>query len=234
MRIAVLIISWPHDVRYLFEKSVWQYYMNEYEGVDCFFLEANNDLTHGEAIESKNHIQIGCKDGHGDGIFKKTIYALRHLKGKYDFYIRTNLSTYWRFDLLRSHLAQVKHDYLYGGWRWGDFIGGFSIILNRKSCNFLIEESKVNEQTDIELADDVRIGKVMRRVVPKPLKLNSQCFYWEYEDKPIEQAIQKIRSNDLFFVRTLPHWGMSWQKLIFQALLREFEGKEIYIPPKVK
>lgn len=234
MRVAVLIISWPHDMRYLFEKSVWHYYMNEHEGVDCFFLEANNDLAHGEVLESKNHLQIGCKDNLKDGIFKKTIYALRHLKGKYDFYIRTNLSTYWRFDLLRNYLSQVKHDYFYGGWRWGDFIGGFSIILNQKSCDFLIENAKVNEHTQIERADDVTIGVIMRRVVPKPYKLNSQSFYWEYEDKRIEESIQKIRSDNLFIVRTLPHWGMSWQKLIFQALLREFECVEICLPPKAK
>ena len=224
MRIAVLIISFPEGDRWQFEKSIWETYMNARDWVDCFFLEADGTLPKGSVQQSGNFLKIGCVDNIEEGIFKKTISALHHLGDSYDFFIRTNLSTFWRFDLLKEKLKQVGNDNpFYGGWAWRDFVGGFAIVLNREGKEHLVDEGL--KQYDQQGRDDRLIGSIFNRdnnFIHVPL--NEDCFYWEYEDLDLEKAIIKIRDEQKFIIRTLPHGDLHCQKQILEKLLFEFES----------
>ena len=224
MRVAVLIISSDEKERWILEKSIWKEYMNSHKEVDCFFLETDLSIPSKSVKVSDNLIKVGCEDGIMKGIFRKTILALQHLENKYDFYIRTNLSTFWRFDLLLPFLHGVseKHDF-YGGWAWADYISGFSIILNKKTCKMLIQDGL--EHYEQAGRDDRAIGHILRRAVSDPCltALNDKCFYWEYEKSTIEDSIQTIKNDNRYIIRTLPHGDYTTQKNILNALLKEFK-----------
>ena len=169
MRVAVLIISSDEKQRWILEKSIWKQYMNSHEEVDCFFLETDLSLPSKSVKVSDNLIKVGCEDGIMKGIFRKTILALQHLENKYDFYIRTNLSTFWRFDLLLPFLHDIyKKDVFYGGWAWKEltenqYISGFSIIVNKKVCNLLVKEGLKHYEKSGR--DDLIIGRIIFKVL---------------------------------------------------------------------
>ena len=231
MRVAVLIISSDEKERWILEKSIWKQYMNSHKEVDCFFLETDLSIPSKSVKVSDNHIQVGCEDGILKGIFRKTILALQYLDNKYDFYIRTNLSTFWRFNLLLPLLNNIdSKGIFYGGWAWKDYISGFAIILNKKACSLLVKEGM--KHYDEAGRDDVLIGKIMRKISPETshTPLNNKCFYWGYEDLPIKDAIKKIKCDNRCIIRTLPHGEVytastySPQKEILQKLIKEFNN----------
>jgi hypothetical protein len=169
MRVAVLIISSDEKERWILEKSIWKQYMNSHKEVDCFFLETDLSIPSKSVKVSENLIKVGCEDGIMKGIFRKTILALQHLENKYDFYIRTNLSTFWRFNLLLPFLHGVyKKDIFYGGWAWkqltqNSYISGFSIIINKKVCSLLVKEGLKHYEKAGQ--DDVIIGRILLKVL---------------------------------------------------------------------
>lgn len=231
IRIAILIISSEEKERWVFEKSIWKQYMNSNKDIDCFFVETDLSLPSKAVKLSKNLIQVGCEDGVMKGIFRKTILALQHLENKYDFYIRTNLSTFWRFNLLIQSLRSISpKEIFYGGWAWKDYIAGFAIILNKKACSLLVKEGI--KHYDKAGRDDRLIGEILRTSacdLPHT-PLNNKCFYWGYEDSPLKDSIKTIKSDNRYIIRTLPHGEVytpstyATQQDILHTLLKEFEN----------
>lgn len=218
IRIAILIISSEEKERWVFEKSIWKQYMNSNKDIDCFFVETDLSLPSKAVKLSKNLIQVGCEDGVMKGIFRKTILVLQHLENKYDFYIRTNLSTFWRFNLLIQALRGISpKEIFYGGWAWKDYIAGFAIILNKKACSLLVKEGI--KHYDKAGRDDRLIGEILRTSASAPCHtpLNDKCFYWGQEKLSLSNSIQTIKSENRYIIRSLPHgWTFGRETIDYQ------------------
>ena len=102
--------------RWQFERLVWQAYMNIHPQIDCYFVEA--DETQDVPIKiTRNLISIKTTDTYIPGIYIKTCKALEALQGQYDFYIRTNLATFFDFNRLLDCISQLPRHRFYGGAR---------------------------------------------------------------------------------------------------------------------
>jgi hypothetical protein len=218
IRIAILIISSEEKERWVFEKSIWKQYMNSNKDIDCFFVETDLSLPSKAVKLSKNLIQVGCEDGVMKGIFRKTILALQHLENKYDFYIRTNLSTFWRFNLLIQSLRSISpKEIFYGGWAWKDYIAGFAIILNKKACSLLVKDGI--KHYDKAGRDDRLIAGILCNSASAPCHtpLNDKCFYWGQEKLSLSNSIQTIKSENRYIIRSLPHgWTFGRETIDYQ------------------
>ena len=157
-KIAVLIISTKYGERFQLEKKQWEKYMKKYRNVDCFFIECENKENF-ETIYSK------CNESYIPGIFQKSILSLDKVGNKYDFYIRTNLSSFFIIQNLIKKLETLpKLRPFYSGVYCDikSWVGGFGIILNKKSRKILLENAfKKKYFEDTKTPDDVMIGRVL-------------------------------------------------------------------------
>ena len=171
IKIAILVISDKNtkNKRWILEKEFWKKYMNTSD-IDCYFIECSDNSN----IQN-NTINNKCKESIIPGIFEKTLLSLNKIKNKYDFYIRTNLSTFVIFDHLKYHLKSLPNKkYIYSGYMYKDitdyrenikigytpkFISGMSIILNNNSVNLLVKKG-FDQKYNNNLNDDVNISKI--------------------------------------------------------------------------
>lgn len=163
-KIAILIISDKNtkNNRWLYEKEVWKKYMNSNKNIDCFFIECdnNNDIKN-------NIINSVCNESLIPGIYQKTLQSLDKLKNKYDYYIRTNLSTFILFNNLNKYLNKIpKHKYIYtGSINKSDkykYISGTNIIINNNTANILLKYGFNKKYYNSKLDDDIIIGSVIK------------------------------------------------------------------------
>lgn len=166
MKLLFLIISssdlQPH---YSFLKQNWQSYMNNYENIDCYFLDDNPDLNQDFLIQP-NHFIVKQKETMIPGILNKTILAIRELSKlkEYNFIIRTNLSSFWNFKNLLTFLSTTfsnpfsfffaSQEYKIDSYPF-PFGQGACLIFNNYTANFILQNSS---QLDNTLPDDVSIG----------------------------------------------------------------------------
>jgi len=114
-KIAILIISSVNNVvdthnkkRWEQEKNIWLKSIknNKFTNIDIFFLESSDDVQPNTASIKNNTIYCGITDSYIPGILHKTLLALKVLP-KYDFYVRTNLSTVVDYKELNSFLQTI-------------------------------------------------------------------------------------------------------------------------------
>ena len=170
IKILILIISSDKlNKRWTREKRVWKKYMNLDKNITCKFITCKS-----ETIDepSANDLQLECTESFIPGIYLKTIKALKKYQNKYDYYIRTNLSTFIAFDRLKTFLNTYKPTYtghfndcrvyrpdcqpsnlIYGG--------GTSITLNNRANNILLEHAFNPKYIQSANADDALIGQVL-------------------------------------------------------------------------
>jgi len=155
---------------YIKLKEIWLKYMNSSPYIDSFFMEYTNDNNQlDEKIKiNGNMIYIKGSESYHPGIRDKTIECINYfLKEniKYDFIIRTNLSSFWNFSALLQHLDALPKNNVYSG-----IIGIYENIKYASGCGFiitpdiakLIVENK-NIMNESNIVDDVDIGYLINK-----------------------------------------------------------------------
>lgn len=219
MKVCVLIISAPKGKlsRWDYEKSVWKRYMHKHPHVDCYFLESHKEK---QCVENDT-IYTTCEDSITNGILVKTLTALDLLKDKYDYYVRTNLSTFMVLDRLYKISCTLPTDHLvYTGriihndsfmirdpdrkrHRQLCFIGGTSIFLNNLATHFLLSKVYTLSQNFHDLPDDVVIGYAFQDngVHVFPTKHFPELYFWD-NSKSVTSNLEFIENNKLVYIRT--------------------------------
>jgi hypothetical protein len=106
MRIIVLIIDSNDLEVYKLLRKEWERYMNIDNSVKSYFVYGD-ETVHDNIIEENNKLIIKNKDNLKPGIFEKTSKALKYLTEKYpntDYFIRTNISSFWIWENLLDFL----------------------------------------------------------------------------------------------------------------------------------
>jgi hypothetical protein len=171
MNILVLIISSNNLPIYEKNKEVWRIYMNSHSNIDAFFIEYHSDSN--VKIEN-NTIYLPGKESF-ENILTKTLLSLDYFiyknknNKKYDFVVRTNLSTVWDFDYLVNYVETLPKEKLYAGpigpyYRvengvfWFHFAGGMAIIMSIDVCELLLLPEKQKIAKEFKVMDDIDIG----------------------------------------------------------------------------
>lgn len=184
IKICILIISVENrNKRWTLEKKIWEKYMNTNKNIDCYFIECGDKEKPYTLINS-------CTESYKPGIYQKTISSLNKIKKIYDFYVRTNLSSFIIFDNLINTLKNITHDKpVYMGkkmWNHKDnWTSGTSIIFNHKAKKILTKYGKKkNYYLNDKIADDVLIGKVFKdnNIISDTSKYNI-LYFWDYTKK---------------------------------------------------
>lgn len=114
MQILVLIISSDTLPIYKSNKEVWRSYMNTFPNIDSYFIEYNPDIDI-ESGDKTGKLENDTLFFQGkecfENIIHKTLNSLdffinKSIK-KYDFVIRSNLSTICDFTILEKYLYEL-------------------------------------------------------------------------------------------------------------------------------
>ena len=197
MNILVLIISSNNLPIYEKNKEVWRTYMNLYSNIDSFFIEYHSELS---LKKENNTIYLPGKECF-ENILSKTLISLDYFinksNKKYDFVVRTNLSTVWDFHYLLKYLEMLPKEKVYAGpigpyyhvengVFWFHFAGGMSIIMSIDVCELLLLPEKQKIAKEFNNMDDIDIGYTLHisgiYLTPfEYFKVNSLHQFYQFE-----------------------------------------------------
>jgi hypothetical protein len=231
--ILVIVISAPSKInRWNYEKEIWEKYANEGKkyNVDVVFTECHENFT----------IKTACKESYQPGIFQKTILTLKRYPN-YDFYVRTNLSTFYIFKHLQYYIKKKLNNAnipMAGGWSLFTFFSGTGIVLNQLAKNLLVEQgTKPIHFDNANIPDDVLIGKILytSNVQMQPDN-HTNSFIYVYNNSlsydatnmnlSFERQLRQIKRMKYPGIRLRLDNNENVYKEITARLLKHFYGKD--------
>ena len=200
-KILIMVISKTgNHIRWNLEKDKWLRYFNPKENISFELIECDNNLK--ESFISKYR----CNESVKPGIFQKTILSIQSNINEYDYFIRTNLSTFVIQKRLISYINKLKNKNVYNGVFCKtneNWIGGWGIILNKETSKILIKEA-YNKQYfyNKSIPDDVLMGKILKDVGVK-CDTTRLGYIWNYS-LSIDENIKAIQKNsNAIFIRLI-------------------------------
>lgn len=175
-----------------------------------FFCEYNNDIS--ENICEKDHfIYIkGQEEFHK--IYEKTVLSIDYINKnyKYDYLVRTNISSFWNIDHLFKLANQLPRTGCFSGiYMFNHFISGTGIILSRDVCEYLLTFPIGYTSDDVLISDNLKHKYNIFR-------LDESLMYYCIQDKiDIPDSVENI----LYF--RIRNNNRSIDIEIFKILLRK-------------
>ena len=214
MRVLLLIISSPGESYDTF-KETWKCYMNLHENIDSYFIELHPNIEEEMVVDHMNStIIFRGEESTVPGCLLKTVLAIRKNVDKYNFIVRSNLSSLIHLDRLYKHIQNITHPLYYAG-----FLGNHHGIIFASGALFIMSQeiakcvSNHADITNITL-DDVYIGNLISQkyghmIVPLPRqeslfhKINvfdEGCFHYRFKtsDRTIDAFTHK-KCADLMY-----------------------------------
>ena len=213
-RAVLLVLASNNDEIYRNCRKVWKLYMNIDPTIKVYFVYGH--LTE-PLNDYDNESDIVFNDIHESYpvYINKTIEAMKviHSKITYDYFIRTNLTTFWDFKQLHIHLNDLPTSNCYSGdgplpscIYHGEYLSGTDTIVTPEMIKSII----INEQlVDYNIVEDAAMGKYFHHYLGVPFLPNRICFF---EDITSIQELDKINNriidgmnnkNDHYRVKTL-------------------------------
>lgn len=176
IKTLVLLIATDDKPAYKELQRIWEAYMNsDPTHFDVYFLRANPNLDTDYVI-NKNEIIVKTGESLVPGIVNKTLLALEAFApelSKYDFVIRSNLSSFYSFPHLLNFLKMLPKTNCYCGWVLFQpehlglpqgvpapvpFVSGAGIIWSTDLVRLLIKDQAEFAAYKSETPDDVFFG----------------------------------------------------------------------------
>lgn len=206
-RVLILIIASENHPVYSELQKVWESYMNsDPEHVTAYFLKADPLLDEKCKIVG-NTIYSKVIDGYRPGILLKTVYALEKLEpdlNKYDYIVRTNLSTVFHFPRLLAYLNALPKERCYAGrildHNWDKtrvYVQGCGIIFSRDVVQGMMREKEYIIAQAQETPDDVVMGDVIRNQGVPII----QFPYYSFTSRDVWLKQKNKLPNDAFLFR---------------------------------
>jgi Glycosyl transferases group 1/Glycosyl transferase family 2 len=185
-KICILML-YSKDEYYDKMKKMSEYHYKNYEkydNIDYYYITLDPDLEQ-EYIIKDHDLIIKGTESYIPGILDKTLFALNLFKNKYNYFVRSNISTIIDVDNLTNYLNTNHVDY--GGYihqlNWEDkkfnitgteylgtvFVEGTSITLSNNCVNNILN----NKEKIPNIIDDVAIGHFFNKNNIMPSYINT-------------------------------------------------------------
>jgi hypothetical protein len=213
---CIFLIIATHNTEYFKNaRKVWKLYMNLFSHIKCFFVygkciesldnKDSNDLIFSDVEENNKFSQI-----------QKSLLAMKYIACNYtyDYIIRTNLSTFWNFNLIENLLQKCPKYMCYaGGHDLSPFflINPYKIITSHiYSGVCIILTSDIIElffnnlyKFNFELPDDISLGLF----ISDDINYNNYTLhnyvnienYTLLDENIIDKLIINKRDNTIFY-----------------------------------
>ena len=211
------------DIIYEKMKNIQEQYYNIYEpNVKTYYIKYNKNDDNHEYVLQGNILHINGDESNIPGILDKTIKSLEYFKNiKYDYLVRSNISTIINFENLICELHKNPINFYGGGtlidlqWKGNGindetffgtlFAQGTSIILTNEAANFLLENKDLLKY---DIVDDVSIGIFMKEnrkdflpeEIDKKYYVIMPCFLYQIDNK-YENIKSHYENRNIIFYR---------------------------------
>jgi hypothetical protein len=196
-RACILILASNNNNIFKNCRKIWKAYMNIDPTIKVFFVygclseplfdyDEDSDIVFNE-IEECYPVYI-----------KKTIEAMKVINTRvtYDFFIRTNLTTFWDFKKLHVHLNELPISNCYSGDgplpgynSDGYYLSGTDTIVTPEMITAIISNTHL---VDFNLVEDAAMGRFFNGVMGVPMLPNRICFF---EDICSLNEVDKINNR---------------------------------------
>jgi len=205
-KLCILVIASDSYGIYLGCQQAWRERMSNYkppEGtlLDYYFLKCNPELSDDYIIEENtNTIWIKYIESIIPGVYYKTIKAFELIADKYDYILRTNVTSFFLFDRLFTFLNKCQKTNIYAGMAHGGgtFVSGAGYIISNDVLNGILKNKDAVDWKNIN--DDPCVGYICLNILKLsilPFK-QFECFYI-MEEKQVFDRIDN--DKDMFHIR---------------------------------
>jgi GR25 family glycosyltransferase involved in LPS biosynthesis len=209
-KLIMLILDSNNLDIYDYNREIYKIYMNSNPEILSFFIKYNENIKTNifVSIEESTIYIKGKEEFTGKAIFNKTKEAIKYVNEnyKFDYLLRTNISSFWIFPKLLEYLKTKVPDHVFGiklnsmqNNETFHFISGTGIFIPKKLLNLLInhEFSKFND-------DDIEISHIYEKnnIILRDSRRSNNNFMVKFEEKTIEdidEKIKKIPENVIYF-----------------------------------
>jgi hypothetical protein len=213
-RCVILVIASNENNTYKNARSVWKKYMNSNPSVKVLFVygKLHNNLVDQDLSDIIfNDLEESLTS---NTILLKTLRAMYIINKyfKYDYFIRTNISTFWNFNYIERLLEKCPKEKCYaGGHNLSPYYinenectvkpvySGVCIIITPDIATIILNNiSKIN----YNIPDDISIGLFMSNIECNTYDVINRAYYENYnmlDDEAINMQINKDLDNCIYY-----------------------------------
>jgi hypothetical protein len=194
---VILVLSSDNNTIYKNAKSVWKKYMNTDYNFRVFFVYGKLSEQLFDQDTSCDLIYEDIKENYPVFI-EKTIRAMEFINQNftYDYFIRTNLTTFWDFKNLHKHLDTLPKDQnFYSGdgplhSSYGVYLSGTDTIVSRNMIDAILNNK---DKINYNLIEDVAMGIFFHGILKAPLYPNRIVFFEDVQStNETDKIVQRI------------------------------------------
>ena len=213
--LIILVIASP-GLLYDYFRQVWSQYDKTNSHIKVFYvygsflntLDSDQvDITSTENIKVQESSLISnVKESLKPGVLIKTLDALEYIDKHYDYklLLRTNLSSFFIFDITYKYIQRLPDRMLYEGVllrrKTGPYASGAGFFLSRDLVKLLIENRIEVEQNADTISDDRLIGAFLKT---KNIKVRTSRHRYDIcdhrDDNIIDTILDRIRIKEHFY-----------------------------------
>lgn len=230
-RAVILILSSNNNEVYINARRVWKKYMNNDPSIKVFFVYGKIDGNL-EDFDPSSDIILPHIEEEYPLYIRKTVEAIELIDSivEYDFFIRTNISTFWDFKNLHRHLDDLPKERCYSGDgplpgynKDGYYLSGTDTIVTPEMIKSMISNK---DKINFGVVEDSAMGLYFNGVLGVPMLPNRICFF---EDITSVNEVDNIRNRiidaqnnnrDHYRVKTLNGDRTSIDIFIYTILLK--------------
>lgn len=225
-RAVVLVLASHNTAHYAYCRNVWLQYYKKENTIKVFFVYGRNGLPVDQRIKETDIVCDDIEENYNPGMILKTQKAMRWIDENYtfDFFIRTNLSTFWDWNRLIPHLSSMPTKNLYGGFYiesgCGIYNSGTDTIVN----GYMIKEF-VKHSPSLSQPEDRAMGGIFHDILGGQF-YSTKIWWLETFDSEaeLEYQIQEAIKNDTDHYRVKyiknEHKRPTIDRIAYQLLLK--------------
>jgi len=174
-KVIFLIISSNDNEAYEEFKNLHRVYLKNYRPLIKYFFVEFRENQGDLVIEENDFIYVKGRESINPGMILKTCKAIEYINTfyKYEFIVRTNLSTVFHIPNLIEYLHIIPNTNSCGGFNYRSFITGTGIIISRDVGNQIVENFLKYDITKYN--EDIVISALLNKF--KTPYFNCKQFY---------------------------------------------------------
>jgi len=233
----VLILASNNLPIYNTFRNIWLQYLDLFSDIKVFFVYGNTSI----ASTTNDLIYTDIEEVYWPGMIQKTIKALEYIDKnyEYEYLLRTNLSTFWDFELLLNRLKSLPDRQCitgtfrrctYKGIKSPEYVSGVNLILTRDLIQDIIYDKNLIISKD--LPEDWSISQyfIDRGIFPKPSIPGAIHFMEKFTIKNRDEILKEIQlaknmQHDHFRIKNRNR--LEIDSFVMNVLLQEYYGKTV-------
>lgn len=169
-RAVMLVLASHNNSVYINARRVWKAYANRCPQIKVYMVYGKTVLADFDPVQDLVYEDI--EENYCPGMLKKTIRAMEQIQCEctFDFFIRTNISTFWNFDMLLKTLETLPATLCYSGdgplGSPPHYLSGTDTIVNPYMISLLVENK---DSLDYYISEDQAMGKFFHGILGAPM-----------------------------------------------------------------